>query len=40
MSGSIKRGSMNMVNRNGDRVSPYSVPRWMEMREVLPWGVM
>ena len=29
---------MNILNRNGDRVSLCRVPRWIEMRDVLPWG--
>ena len=34
------RGSMNMVNRKGDRVSPCRVPRSIWMRSVLPCIVM
>jgi hypothetical protein len=36
----LRRGSMNIVNRNGDRVPPYRVPRWIEMGDVLPCGVI
>ncbi len=35
-----RRSFMNIVNRNGDRVSPCSVPRCIEMREVLLCGVI
>ena len=33
-------GSMNIVNRKGERVSPYSVSRWMGMVGVSPCGVI
>ncbi len=29
---------MNIVNRNGERVFPCSVPLWIDMAGVLPWG--
>ena len=36
----LRSGSMNIVNRKGESVSPCSVPLWMGMVGVLPWGVM
>ena len=36
----LRSGSMNILNRNGDRVSPCSVPPYMGMVGVLPWGVI
>ena len=33
-------GSMNIVNRKGERVSPCNVPLWMGMVGVLSCGVI
>ena len=35
-----RRGSMNIVKRKGDSVSPWSVPRKMDSGAVLPCMVM
>ena len=33
-------GSMNIVNRKGERMLPYSVPLWTGMVDVLPCDVI
>ena len=36
----LSSGSMNIVNRNGDRVSPCNVPLWIGIVGMLPCDVM